>query len=481
MTYKHGVYGSEESTSLVPMTSISAGLPVVFGTAPLHLATDSAGANKPVLCYTYAEAVAALGYSEDWGKYTLCEFMKSQYSLFNMAPVVFVNVLDTAIHKVSVAETDMVLTDCVIKIAEPVLLNTLVVKLSEASQPLVKGKDYTAAYDDDEVLIITALESGAAASATTLAISYDKLDASLVDADDVIGGIDITTGTKKGLELIDDVYPRFSLVPGQIVAPGWSQIPGVAAVMKAKETGINSLFEAISICDVPTDTVKKYSDVAAWKNNNNYVDERQILCWPLVSLSGKQYHMSTQLAGVICATDAGNDDIPYKSPSNESMQCDSAVLADGTEIYLDVATGAYLNGNGIVTAINFIGGWKTWGNRTTAYPADTDPKDSFIPVRRMFNWVNNTLITSFWQKIDDPMNKRLIENIVNSANIWLNGLTARQYLLGGRVEFLSDENSNTDLMDGILRFHVYFTPPSPAREIDFIQEYDTDYLATLFD
>ena len=53
MTYKHGVYGSEVPTSLVPMTNVSAGLPVVFGTAPVHLATDAAKANVPVLCYTY--------------------------------------------------------------------------------------------------------------------------------------------------------------------------------------------------------------------------------------------------------------------------------------------------------------------------------------------------------------------------------------------------------------------------------------------
>ena len=87
----------------------------------------------------------------------------------------------------------------------------------------------------------------------------------------------------------------------------------------------------------------------------------------------------------------------------------------------------------------------------------------------MFNWVNNTLITSFWQKIDNPANKRLIATIVDSANVWLNGLTARGFILGGRVEFREDENPTTDLMDGIIRFHVFFTPPSPAREIDFIQ------------
>ena len=98
----------------------------------------------------------------------------------------------------------------------------------------------------------------------------------------------------------------------------------------------------------------------------------------------------------------------------------------------------------------------------------------------MFNWVGNTLVTTFWNKIDDPTNKRLIETIVDSANIWLNGLTARGALLGGRVEFREDENTTTDLMDGVIRFHVYLTPCAPARDIEFVQEYDPGYISALF-
>ena len=98
----------------------------------------------------------------------------------------------------------------------------------------------------------------------------------------------------------------------------------------------------------------------------------------------------------------------------------------------------------------------------------------------MFNWIGNTLTLTFWQKVDFPVNRRLVETILDSANIWLNGLSARQFILGGRIEFREDENPTTDLMDGIIRFHVYVTPPTPAREIDFILEYDPEYLKTLF-
>lgn len=42
------------------------------------------------------------------------------------------------------------------------------------------------------------------------------------------------------------------------------------------------------------------------------------------------------------------------------------------------------------------------------------------------------------------------------------------------------DNPTLDLMDGIVRWHVYVTPPSAAREITFILEYDPAGLDNLF-
>lgn len=478
MTYKHGVGISEIPTSIVPPAHTSAGLPVVFGTAPVNLVRDPAPANKPILCYSYQEAVEAFGYSANWESYTLCEFIYSHFALFNVAPVVLVNVLDPTVHKAEVASEAVALTAKEGKLKElGIMLDTVVIK-NEVT-PYVKDTDYTLAFDKDGYVVVSVVEGGGITGETVTA-TYTKLDPTTVTSSDIIGGIDVNTGAKEGLELINEVFPRYRLVPGQILAPGWSHDASVAAVMKAKASNINGHFRAISLEDVPTDTVKKYSDVAAWKNTNNYTSTYEAVCWPKVKLGEAHYHLSTQLAGVICQTDSENDDIPYVSPSNKNLQANGAILEDGTEVILGPEEAAYLNGQGIVTALNFIGGWKAWGNRTGCYPAVTDPKDAFIPIRRMFNWIGNTLTLTFWSKIDNPANRRLIDTVVDSANIWLNGLAARGFILGGRVEFLQDENSITDLMDGILRFHVYATPPSPAREIDFIIEYDPQYLAGLF-
>jgi len=480
MAYRHGVYCSEVPTSIIPPVNVEAGLPIIFGTAPVHLATDRAAANKPVLCYSYSEAVAAMGYSGDWDKYTLCEAIYSQFALYNRAPIVLVNVLDPATHKTSVSSSEVTVTNKVATVAEPVLLDTLKVKKAAAGQPLTEGTDYTAAYNDDEELVITALDGGEIASASSIFLDYDKVNASAVTASDIIGGVSVTTGAKLGLECLNDVFPLFGLVPGMVLAPGWSQNPEVAAVMKAKAGNINEHFKAIVLTDVPTDTVKKYTDVAAWKNNNSYTGENQVVCWPMVRLGDVLYHMSTHMMGVIAQTDSANDDIPYVSPSNKAIQINGTCLADGTEVVLGPEQANYLNGQGIVTALNFIGGWKSWGNRTGCYPGNTDAKDAFICIRRMFNWHAQTFIRTYWAKVDAPINKRLIQTVLDSENIRLNGLTARGALLGGRVEFLEEENPTTNLLDGIIRFHTYLTPPTPARVIEDVIEYDPSYFSALF-
>lgn len=473
MSYKHGIYTYEKPTSVVPPIVSDAGLPVVIGTAPVNMAKDGPKVNEPVLIFTYAEAVEKMGYSDEWDKFTLCEFMYSHFVLFQRAPIVFINVLDPTKHKVP-KTLEPTLIKNKIEINEVgILPGSLVVTSQDGVTTYNLNEDYAVSFNQSGTINITAI-SESIPNNSKIKVTFDVLDPSLVKPADIIGGVDINTGKKLGLELVNEIFPRFRKVPGLILAPGFSHNSEVAAVMSAKSKNINGIFKAESIIDAPAD--KNYTEIPEWKNSNNIVESDQFTCWPKIKLGNKVFHMSTQLAGVISRTDQLNRDVPYASPSNKNFQCDGTILGNGDELFLGLDQANYLNGEGIITALNFIGGWKVWGNRTSVYPTVSDPKDSFIPVRRMFNWISNTLILTFWSKIDNPQNRRLIETIVDSANLWLNGLTADEFILGGRVAFLQEENPVTDIMDGILKFHVYITPPSPAREIDFMMEYDVNYV-----
>lgn len=490
MAYQHGVRVSELPTSILPPVVANSAIPFIVGTAPVNM-TDAASVNEPVLCRTYAEAVAAFGYAAPQGTglkkfdYSISEFIQSHFGLFNAAPVIIVNVLDPAkeTHKATATATSITLdarTGSATIAEQGILPDTVEITIDGDAVTAVDM-----AFDANGYLTVTSQKNASGVfivqTETELAFTAQKLDPAAVTAAEIIGGVDANTGKKTGFELIDECFPRFRLVPTILLSPGWSSQAGVAAVMAAKAHSINGCFSAIALVDVPTDTVTQYSAVAAWKNTNNITDEKQVCCWPMVALDNIAYHLSTQLAGVIARTDSDHDGVPYVSPSNKSLQMNAAVLKNGTSIWLGPDEANYLNSQGIVTALNFMNGWVAWGNRTACYPGNTDVKDSFIPVRRMFSWIGNFFVQTFWQRVDQPLNRRQVDVIVDSANIWLNGYAAKGYILGGRVEFLETENPVTDLMDGKARFHVYITPPSPNREIDFVLEYDPDNLATLFE
>ncbi len=481
MAYFHGVRASEVPTSIIPPVNTTAGLPVVWGTAPVHLTENpEANVNKPVICYEYGEAVKAFGYSAEWDKYTLSEVMFSEFQLYGVKPIIFINVLDPKKHKTAVSEKEIPITKGVAVITDPVIKSTLVVKDGIGGTKLVENEDYIAEWDDDGVLIITDIAGGEEGGLANFAVSYDMVDASKVTANDIIGGVSLS-GETKGLEWASSIYTLFSMVPGILAAPGWTHDPTVASVLKAKALTLCGLFRCIVLTDVDTVNVKTYSEVNVWKNNNNYTGINQVVCWPNVRNGDAVYRMSTHILGIIGAMDAANEDVPYQSPSNMSMQATGLCLADGTEIALTLEQANMLNSQGIMTGLNFSGGWKSWGNYTGCYPSNTDPKDCFICVRRMFDWQYQTFILTYWQKIDRPLMPRLIKSIVDSESIRLNGLVARGFLLGADVRFLESENPLTDLLQGIIRVHSYITPPVPAQEIDCIFEYDVNNFSALFE
>ena len=521
MAYFHGVRASEVPTSIIPPVNTTAGLPVVWGTAPVHLTEDpSANVNKPVICYEYSEAVKAFGYSENWKDFTLSEVMFSEFALYGVKPIIFINVLDPKKHKSSVAadtEGRAVNDDHEVIIEDTVLLPTLQVygepptvtseagagedtvsgdganldddesgdgasaaPVTVAATPAVLDEDYIAAYNDDGQLIITLVEGGSLYSKTKIYVAYDRVDASKVTSADIIGGVSLS-GQTKGLEWASSIYTLFSMVPGILAAPGWTHDPTVASVLKAKALTLCGLFRCIVLTDVDTKEAKSYSEVNVWKNNNNYTGINQIVCWPCARNGDSIYRMSTHMLGVIGTMDARNEDVPYESPSNLSMQATGICLEDGTEVALTLEQANMLNSQGIVTALNFNGGWKSWGNYTGVYPSNTDPKDCFICVRRMFDWQYQTFILAYWQKVDRPLMPRLIKSIIDSENVRLNGLVSRGVLMGADVKFLASENPLTDLMQGIIRVHSYITPPVPMQECDCIFEYNVDNFSTLFE
>lgn len=431
MSYKHGISISEIPTALTPMTQVSA--PTVA------LGTASKGTTlQPVLIHSFDAFKEEFGFTEDFATNTLEEVAYCFFVLFNVRPVVFINV--------------------------------------PAS-----------------------------------------------DAEDGVTNADVIDA----LSQIDRVYPRLSLVPGMIIAPKFSANPQVALAMAAKARLINGVFRSIALCDInapanltanenPTadrlvadkgiardiessatnrvlakdarnnlladDTLTadtNFTAINTFKTQNNLVDEFLIDCWPRVAFGEYTYWLSTQAAALMNLVDASNGQIPYESPSNKLLRCDRSLNQNDSQIALGFDEANTLNSWGVVTALNF-NAWRLWGNRVSIYPDEDDPKDSFIACRRMLNWLSNTLAINYFSRIDNPLNRRLVESVIDEVNLFIAGLTSQGVLLGGRVAFLEDDNPTINLADGLMKFRVYVGLVTPARHIEFSLTFDTSYFATLF-
>lgn len=227
-TYKHGVYTSEQATSMTAPVTGTAGLQVVVGTAPVNMLEHPEQAvNTPLLVYNYKEAVAAVGYHDDFAAYTLCESISAAFSVVGTGPLVLINVLGPRQahgrhcrnHRAgeqrrcragrgwcAAGQTDR----------------------EKRRAALTRDTDYTASFNNDGTLNIVPLAGGKAASATTLTVSGKKLDPSKVKAADIVGGVDAATGKETGLEVVRQIYPKLSMTPGILLAPRFSMDATVA-------------------------------------------------------------------------------------------------------------------------------------------------------------------------------------------------------------------------------------------------------------
>ena len=485
-TFKHGVTWRDVPTSIVaPITADL--IPVAVGAAPIFLADDPAPLNVPRVYYSYEEAVNEMGYSDDWVSYPLCEVMYTFFVLFNTGPIVLINIFDPADNmSTPVAPADLsVVNKQVVLAQDNVVLSSIVVKDTAGAITYVADTDYSVAYNNDGQPVISILPTPGTIppAATTLKVGYTKTDPSAIDKTDIIGGIDATTDKGTGLEAVEDVFPMHSIVPGILIAPGYSQDPEVAAVLASKCDNINGCFKAFTYADIDSETVIRAQDVNDWKQDNNYISPHLAATWPRVGIDGRQFWLSTQVAALTQWVDHSNSEIPYESPSNKNLKINKTLVgpvATPSDLFFSKASADSLNGQGIVTAINWIGGWKCWGNRTSVQPSQSDPKDLWIPVHRTTQFLGNTIVLTVFQFVDKPGNRRLIDAIIDSLNIWLNSLVAAGYLLGARVEFRHSENSTSSLLSGHYTFHLFEAVPIPAEWIEFLIEFDVNYLQALF-
>ena len=101
--YLYGAYGHIGET--VAQSAVQAGTtPVYIGTAPVNLVRGFGEAgiiNAPIKITSLVDAQKKIGYSSDWGTFTLCEAVYAHFNntLGNIGPIYVINVLDPSAGK----------------------------------------------------------------------------------------------------------------------------------------------------------------------------------------------------------------------------------------------------------------------------------------------------------------------------------------------------------------------------------------------
>lgn len=482
--YKHGVYISELPTQVIPPVNGTAGLTVAVGTAPVNMVADPAAAvNTPVLVNTYAEAVQAVGYSDDFDRYTLCDTISAFFQVVGVGPLVLINVLDPSNNSHTEdlkkePEEGVKASDGVITIGEDVIPSTVKITKGEEPTELKNGEDYVLSFDSTNVLIAT-LTKPESPDETTYKIEAKVLKPEGITDDDIVGKVDPSTGAETGLEVVRQVYPKLGMTPGLLIAPRKSESAKVAAALQAKTREVSGVFSANCIVDIDSgeDKAKTYSKVKEQKEKQALTNPNAYAVWLYGKVGDTVYCGSSLAAALTAYTDAVNSDTPNVSPSNKVISLSAACLKDGTEVILDQDQANTVNSFGVATWLN-INGFRLWGNNTVAYPGVTDPKDRWFSCRRFLNWAGNTFILTYFQKVDSPLNKPLIEAIVDSERIRGNGFVARGVCARYEILYLEEENPTTELLNGHVKFHQYCSPFPPAEQIEDCLEFDANALST---
>lgn len=482
MAVSHGFNLTEATTSVSAPVQVSSGLQIIVGTAPVNqLANPAAAVNTPLYVSTYKEAVAAVGWSSDFAKYTLCEAISANFQVVGTAPIVVINVLDpkNKKHITALDETSVQVNDGVAEIDKVgILLEKLVVKKDTTT--LTADVDYIASFNDDGTVSLALINGGAGDGATTLTVSGSILDASKVTADDIVGGVNAATGAETGLEVVRQVCPKLSKAPGILLAPRFSKNAQVCAALQAKCRKINGLFNAVCFIDLDcsADGAQKYTDVAEQKTKQTATSREAYALWLYVKVGETVYSGSSMAAAATVYNDSQNGDRPVASPSNVTIPISAACLEDGTEVLMDQEQGTFLNDLGIATFIRSGTDFVIWGNETAAYPKNTDPKDMFLCIRRFFNYAWISFVLDNMSKLDKPMNPKRLQSIIDSENMKGSKYVSEEACASYRMVADTEKNTAAELVAGHYHFYLYCTPFPPLKQVNVTMEYEASSLVT---
>jgi phage tail sheath protein FI len=288
-----------------------------------------------------------------------------------------------------------------------------------------------------------------------------------VTADDYVGNSADRTGFA-GLEAVDEI--TMLSVPDVMAAyqRGIIDLEAVQAVQLAMIAHCELMGDRVAILDAPP--ALNAQQVKEWRvDKAGYDSKYAALYWPWIKVfdplkgQGIMIPPSGHMAGIWARSDDTRG--VHKAPANE-------VVRGAITLELQITKGEHdqLNPSGINCIRAFPGrGVRVWGARTIS----SDPEWRYLNVRRLFNFVEESILEGTQWVVFEPNDSRLWDAVKRNVSAFLRRVWRDGALFGttaAEAFFVKcdAENNTQDTIDiGQLIIDVGIAPVKPAEFVIF--------------
>lgn len=326
-----------------------------------------------------------------------------------------------------------------------------------------------------QVLVVNVLDKDDASALVTsgkMNLDSNKKWVSRIYEPALPSATDFTVEIIAGIEKLKTAENILGVKPDILIAPGYSQLSAVAG----KLDEISAKLNASSYLDLVADNVQaaltKRADAGSLSKANI------VHCFPTI----KRYNAheeTTQEIGLsvaVAASKASGE--VHQSPSNKIM---AGVLGTSLPISASLTDSSadtnLLNAKGIVTVFS-KGGYRVWGNWTSAYPSEKDTT-VMIGARAMRMALRENLVGAAIHYMDKDVGSVLIDLILNSVNSYLNGLVGSGAIVAGVCKYDKKKGTAQDVAQGKLPFYFEVTYSPALDKLIFEEIVDTSALENL--
>lgn len=249
----------------------------------------------------------------------------------------------------------------------------------------------------------------------------------------VIGGVDATTGQKKGLMALKGAQEDLTIIG----APGFSGVKAVATELAA----LGKKIRARPVLDGIDGTVTAQIAYGATLGNADTGFDRCLLVHQMAAVYSKAALGNVFLPPSALAIAALAKVKQWESPGNQGTAAQDVARTVEYNILDKTTEGDLLNRNGICYyARTSLGGFSLIGNRSVT--------GKFISYVGLEDAIVRKLVKASQEAMSKNLTKSFMDQRIDQINNWLQTLVASETIPGGKVYLHPDLNSVANYTNG---------------------------------